>query len=123
AAKMDDVRFLRQDHAGDAHASAPKVIRRPKLPETEQSENEHHREEHEPHFVDRVASIKNKSGGDRHRKCRQSAHVSSDQWLESQRKPNAANAYNDNRQPQRPKVSAKQSFRQQQNVKMKRPVI
>ena len=62
AGKMDDVRFLRKDHAGHTHAGAPKVIRRSKLPEAEQAENEHHREEHEPYFVDRVASVKNKPG-------------------------------------------------------------
>ena len=62
AGKMDDVRFLRQDHAGYTHAGAPKIIRSPKLPEAEQSENEHHREEHEPYFVDRVAAVKNKPG-------------------------------------------------------------
>ena len=41
-AEMDDVRFFREDHAGHSHPSAPKVIYRSELPETEQSQNEHH---------------------------------------------------------------------------------
>src|SRR6202011_591338 len=38
AADVDDVRFLRQDHPGRSHASAPKIVGRSKSPEPKQAE-------------------------------------------------------------------------------------
>src|SRR5881227_4310809 len=120
---MDDVRFFGQDHASQTHAGTPKIIGCPSLPETKQAEDEQHREEHEPHLVNRVASIKNEPGRYRHCQCRHSTYGSPNEWLELECKPHATDAHEHNRQPQRPDISAKQGLREQQNVKMKRPVI
>src|SRR5438034_9616131 len=118
---MDDISFLGQDHASQTHAGTPKIIGCPSLPETKQAEDEQHREEHEPHLVNRVASIKNKPGRYRHCQCRHSTYGSSNEWLELECKAHATNAHEHNRQPQRPNISAEPSFRANHDVKMKRP--
>ncbi len=120
---MDNVSLLGQDHAGQAHAGAPEVIWRSEFPKAKEPEDEQHREKDEPHLVNRVTPIKNESGRNGHRQRSHSGHVSSDQWLKLKAKPDAADADEDNGQPQRPDIPAKQSLREQEDVKMKRPVI
>ena len=93
ATDMDDISLLRQNHTGHSHADAPKVIRRSKLPKTEQAENEQHREEYQPHFVDRVAPVENETGRDRHGQRRHATDASSDERLEFHSEPNAGDAY------------------------------
>ena len=62
AADMNDVRFLGQDHAGQAQAGAPEVARGPEAPEAEQTENEKHGEEDQPDFVNGVTAVEDEPG-------------------------------------------------------------
>src|ERR1700730_18610065 len=101
---MDDISFLCQDHAGQSHARAPEIIRRSKFPQTEQPENEQHREENEPDFVNRIAPVENETRRDRHGQRGYSAHASPDEWLEFQREPDANDAYEHDRQTQSPHI-------------------
>ena len=87
---------------------APKVIRRPEFPQTEQAQDEHHREEQEPDFVNRVAAVENKSGRNGHRERGQTTNIASDERLEFQRQTNANDADENNRQAQRPDISSEQ---------------
>ena len=120
---MNRVGFLGQNHPGHSHPCIPEVIQPPGFPKAEQSQDEHRREELQPHFVDGVSPIENKSGGNRHGQGCYSTYVSPDQWLEFQGQPNATNAHQNNRQPQRPEIPAEQTFRQQQDVKVQGPVV
>ena len=58
---------------------APEIIRRPASPESEQSQDEEHREEQQPHFVDRIAAVENETGRNRHRERGDPADISSDE--------------------------------------------
>src|SRR4029077_8879465 len=60
---------------------------------------------------------------DRHRQRRYPANVSAYHRLELQSKPDTADAQKDDRQPYRPQIPAKQTLREQKNVKVKRTVI
>src|SRR3982074_624439 len=64
AADVNAVCLLRQDHAGQSQARPPEIVARAEAPEPEQSENEHHREKHEPDFVNRVTPVKDEAGRD-----------------------------------------------------------
>src|SRR5207247_10125747 len=103
---MDDITFLGQDHASQTHAGTPKIIGCSSLPETKQAEDEQHREEHEPHLMNRVASIKNEPGRYRHCQCRHSTYGSTNEWLELECQPNGTDAHEHNRHTQRTYISA-----------------
>ena len=120
---MDDVSLLGQNHPGDADSDTPEVAAGPEPPEPEQPEHEEHREKKQPHFVNRVAAVKNEGGRNRHRERGDPAHRAADERLEFQRHKNRADARQHDRQPERPNVPAEKRLREEKNVEMKRPVI
>src|SRR5437867_9392354 len=72
---MDGVGLLGQNHAGYSHSGIPEVIQPTQFPQAEQSQDEHDREEFQPHFVNCVASVKDESRRDRHGQRCYSAYV------------------------------------------------
>ena len=123
AGEMDNVGFLGQDHAGEPHPQAPEIIRSAAPPQSEQPEDEKHREELEPDFVNRIAPVEDEPRRDSHRKCRHPAHVPPDERLKFHREINAKNAHEHHRNAQGQDISPKQCLTKEENVKMKRAVI
>src|SRR3954466_3828365 len=120
---MNCISLLREDHAGQSHAGIPQISQRAASPQTEQSQNKNHREELQPHFVNGVAPVENKPGRYCHGQRSDSADVFSYKWLKLQREPHTRDAHKYDWQPYRPQIPAKQTLREQKNVKVKRPVI
>ena len=123
AADVNDVSLLGQNHPGDADSDTPEVAAGADPPEPEQAEHEEHREKKQPHFVNRIAAVKNEGGRNRHRERGDAAHRAADEGFELQRHQNRADARQHDRQPERPNVPAEKRLREEKNVEMKRPVI
>src|SRR4051812_11598055 len=120
---MNDVGLLGQDHSGETHSGAPQVTDGSPLPEAEQPENEKHRKEEEPDFVDGIAAVENEARRDGHGERGDPADIAADEWLEFQRQMNRKNAGQHDRQPDRPDIPPQQSLANKENIEVERPVI
>ncbi len=103
--------------------SAPEIIGGAAPPQSEQPQDEEHREELQPDFVNRITAVENKSGRDGHGERGQPADVAPDERFEFERQKNANDADQHHRQPQGPDVAPEQCLREEENVEMERAVI
>ena len=119
---MDDIRFLVEDHPGEAEHRGPETGAVAFQPQRDRAPGEKHGEEDEPRFVDRITSVEDFRGGNGKSQRRPAHRGPSEPSRKKKEHRNGEQAGQHRGQAQRPEVASEQFLRDKDGVKMPRPV-
>ena len=119
---MDQIRFLVQDHAGEADRRAPQPGAVALQPQRDRAPREQHGEKHKPRLVYGIAAVKNTGGRDGERQGGPSRRRPAEPSREQEKDRDGQQAGQDRGKAQRQEIAPEQFLGQKDGVEMPGPV-